>query len=57
MKLSDYAKAVGITYRTAWVHYKKGYLKGSYQLRSGTIIVPDSAIPKPIDNSQDNTHG
>ncbi len=38
MKLSDYAKTQGITYRTAWNWWKKGLLKGR-QLPTGTIIV------------------
>ena len=45
MKLSQYAKKLGITYRTAWNHYKKGLIKNAYQLATGTIIVPDNAIP------------
>jgi len=40
MKLSDYAKKVGISYRTAWRWWKQGDLKG-YQLPSGTIIITD----------------
>lgn len=47
MKLSDYAKQLGIQYRTAWNHYKAGKIKGAYTLPSGTIIVPDQ-------NSQNN---
>ena len=38
MKLSDYAKSMGVSYRTAWAWWKKGYLCG-HQLPSGTIIV------------------
>ncbi|MDV3000943.1 MAG: hypothetical protein N5P05_002549 [Chroococcopsis gigantea SAG 12.99] len=38
MKLSEYAKKVGVTYRTAWRWYKDGHLEG-YQLPTGTIIV------------------
>jgi len=41
MKLSDYAKNLGISYRSAWNHYKNGKIEGAYQLHSGTIIVPD----------------
>lgn len=40
MKLSDYAKYLGISYHTAWRHFKQG--KISYptrQLVSGTVIV------------------
>ena len=41
MKLSEYAKRLGITHRTAWSHFKDGLIKGAYQLPTGTIIVPD----------------
>jgi len=43
MRLSDYAKSLGIQYRTAWNHFKAGKIPGAYQLPSGTIIVPDPA--------------
>lgn len=46
MKLSQYAKVVGVSYRTVWNWYKQGAIPGAYQLPSGTIIVPDKAIPK-----------
>lgn len=38
MKLSSYAKQVGVSYRTAWRWYKEGSVPG-YQLPSGTIII------------------
>ena len=38
MKLSDYAKQAGVSYRTAWRCYKNGSIPG-YQLPSGTIII------------------
>lgn len=41
MLLSDYSKKLGISYRTAWNHFKAGKIKGAYKLESGTIIVPD----------------
>lgn len=40
MKLSDYAKHLGISYRTAWRWYKSGKISG-YQLDTGTIIVTE----------------
>ena len=46
MKLSDYAKKVGISYRTAWRWWKQGNLTG-YQLPSGTIIITDEYNSKP----------
>ena len=44
MKLSQYAKKIGITWRTAYSHFKAGSVQGAYQLPSGTIIVPDDII-------------
>lgn len=46
MKLSTYAKKLGITYRTAFIHFQKGMIRGAYQLKSGTIIVPDDVEEK-----------
>jgi predicted site-specific integrase-resolvase len=46
MKLSTYAKKLGIGYRTAWNHYKAGKIPGAYSLSSGTIIVPDCTESK-----------
>ena len=40
MKLSQYAKKNKITYRTAWNHYKRGWIKCE-QLPSGTVLVLD----------------
>src|SRR5215470_6551556 len=40
MKLSQYAKKVGVTYRTAFRWWQNGDLKG-YQLPSGTIVVTE----------------
>lgn len=47
MKLSTYAKKLGITYRTAFNYYQKGMIKGAYQLNTGTIIVPEEIKNKP----------
>lgn len=41
MKLSDYARKVGMNYKTAWLWYKAGKLKG-YQMDTGTIIVEEA---------------
>jgi putative resolvase len=43
MKLSAYAKRVGVTYKTAWQWWKAGHLD-AYQLPTGTIIVRE---PQP----------
>lgn len=47
MKLVDYAKQKGVTYRTAWNWWKKGILKGQ-QLPTGTIIVDVEETPPAI---------
>jgi predicted site-specific integrase-resolvase len=38
MKLSEYAKMLGISYKTAWRYFKAGKLD-AYQTHTGTIIV------------------
>ena len=38
MKLSDYAKSLGVCYKTAWIMGQRGELD-AYQLPSGTIVV------------------
>ncbi len=45
MKLSDYAKKVGVTYRTAWNWFKSGKLD-AIQMPGGTIIVKDEINKK-----------
>lgn len=40
MKLSDYAKRVGVTYKTAWQWWKDERLD-AYQLPTGTVIVQE----------------
>lgn len=50
MKLSEYARQVGVSYRTAWRWFKEGQLQG-YQVETGTIIIteplPQAIAPKP----------
>lgn len=51
IKLSDYARKIGVSYRTAWRWFKAGQLKG-YQVETGTIIVteplPEATAPAPV---------
>lgn len=45
MKLSQWAKKVGLTYNTAWRLFKSGKLPvKAIQLKTGTILVEDSEI-------------
>ena len=46
MKLSDYARKVGVTYKTAYRWFKAGQLD-AYQLETGTIIVRDPQDARP----------
>lgn len=41
MRLCDYAKELGINYRTAWNWFKNGRINGAYQTDTGMIIVPN----------------
>jgi len=34
MKLSEYAKKLGITYQTAWNLFSKNQIPGAYQLKT-----------------------
>lgn len=46
MKLSEYARKVGVTYRTAWGWFHTGKIDG-YQMETGTIIITeDDAAPQ-----------
>lgn len=46
MKLSDYAKSLGVCYKTAWNMWKRGELD-AYQLPSGTIVVKNHTNSEP----------
>lgn len=49
MKLSDYAKAKGVSYKTAWRWYCDGQIKGR---RYGRTIIVDEEVETPIVTSQ-----
>jgi putative resolvase len=51
MKLSQYAKKVGVTYRTAFRWWQNGDIRG-YQLPSGTIVVTEGEEPKARPDGQ-----
>jgi predicted site-specific integrase-resolvase len=46
MKLSQYAKRAGVTYKTAWRWWKQGQLD-AYQTPTGTVIVREPLLPAP----------
>ncbi len=46
MKLSTYAKQLGVTYKTAWQWWKAGQLD-AYQLPTGTVIVREPVQAAP----------
>lgn len=46
MKLSHYAKKVGVTYRTAWIWYRDGKIKG-YQMPTGTVVITEDENRAP----------
>lgn len=49
MKLSEYAKQLGISYRTAYNHFKKGLIPNAVQIKTGTIIIDNEGIiPKEL---------
>ena len=45
MKLSQYAKKAGISYKTAWRWYKAGILD-AYQMPTGMVVVRDPQIER-----------
>ena len=45
MKLSAYARKVGVHYRTAWRWFKAGKISG-YQMDTGTIIITEDDMPE-----------
>lgn len=48
MKLTDYARKIGVSRHTAYGWFKKGQIPGAYQLPSGTIYVPDTIFETNI---------
>ncbi|MDW8295130.1 MAG: IS607 family transposase [Aquificaceae bacterium] len=51
MKLSDWAKKMGISYRRAWQMFKDGKLPNARRLPTGTIVVLEEEVyQKPSNN-------
>ena len=46
MKLTDWAKKQGVTYRSAWSYFHSNKIPGAFRLQSGAIIVPDDKPSK-----------
>jgi putative resolvase len=46
MKLSEWAKKNSLTYRAAYNHFKKGMIKGAYQLSTNHIVIPEESLPQ-----------
>lgn len=49
MKLSDYARLKGVSYRTAWNWFKAGKIPNTEKMPSGTIIVNTNIIKPKIE--------
>lgn len=49
MKLSAYAKKIGVSYRTAYTYFQTGVIKGT-QLSTGTIIIDEQNTEKTQKN-------
>jgi putative resolvase len=47
MKLSAYAKKLGVSYQTAWNHYKAGLIPNARKLPTGIIIVDEETSSTP----------
>lgn len=54
MKLSDYAKEVGVSYRTAWRWYKEGKIQG-HQMPTGTVIITEQVARTPLGEKGEKT--
>jgi predicted site-specific integrase-resolvase len=54
MKLSDWAKKLGISYRRAWEMFRTGKLPNAMQLPTGTIVILEDEINKNS-NISENT--
>lgn len=50
MKLTDYARELGVTRQTANRWYHEGKIPGAYQLETGTIIVPNNIFDTHKEN-------
>lgn len=52
MKLTEYAKLVGVTRGTSYRWFRDGQIEGAYQKPSGLIIIPDSILEPKATKSE-----
>ena len=55
MKLSEWARKMGISYRRAWQMFKDGKLPNAIQLPTGTIVVLEEEKALPVENVSEIT--
>jgi predicted site-specific integrase-resolvase len=55
MKLSQWAKKLGISYRTAWRMYQKGQIPNAVKLPTGSIIVLEDECENKSIIGENNT--
>lgn len=48
MTLTEYSQKHNLCRKTAWNHFKRGQIKGAYQLPSGKIVLPDEVEDSQI---------
>jgi len=49
MRLQQWAKKHGVTYRTAWEHFRCGKIKNAFQLETGTIVIPEEITTHKVE--------
>lgn len=49
LKLSDYAIQKGISYRTAYNHFRRGLIPNAIQMDSGAIYINENSVVKEDD--------
>ncbi len=49
LKLSDYAIQKGISYRTAYNHFKRNLIPNAVQMKSGAIYINENSVVREDD--------
>lgn len=52
MKLTEYARRIGVSRGTAYRWFRAGQINGAYQMPTGTIIIPDEIFSSESNKSQ-----